>query len=86
MTLNQPFMMHHHTKVLSLTLAVASALAGVAKAGHEIVDEGKKQVVVEEPKRLSGAISAGYSSRYIFRGTNLMPSSNGMIYADAHVT
>jgi hypothetical protein len=79
-------MMHHHTKVLSLTLAVASALAGVAKAGHEIVDEGKKQVVVEEPKRLSGAISAGYSSRYIFRGTNLMPSSNGMIYADAHVT
>jgi hypothetical protein len=79
-------MMHQHTKVLSLTLAVASALAGVAKAGHEIVDEGKKQMIVEEPARLSGSISAGYSSRYIFRGTNLMPGSNGMIYADAHVS
>jgi len=40
---------------------------------------------MEEPKKVSGSISAGYSSRYIFRGTNLMPSSNGMIYADAHV-
>jgi hypothetical protein len=80
-------MMHHHTKVLSLTLAVASVLAGVAKAGHEIVDEGKKQVApLEEPARLSGSISAGYSSKYIFRGTNLTPSSDGIIYADAHVS
>jgi hypothetical protein len=86
-TLNQPFMMHHPTKVLSLTLAVASALAGVAKAGHEIVDDGKKQVMIEEPaKKISGSISAGYSSKYIFRGTNLTPSSDGIIFADVHVS
>lgn len=79
-------MMHHHTKVLSLTLAVASALAGVANAGHEIVDESKKQIIPEEPQRISGSISAGYSSKYIFRGTNLTPSSDGIIYADVHVS
>lgn len=72
-------------KALSLTLAVAAALTGVAQAGHEISAESKKQVPMEEPQKLSGSISAGYSSRYIFRGTNLMPSSNGLIYADAHV-
>jgi hypothetical protein len=74
-----------HTKSLSVALAVASALSSLAYAGHEISVESKKQVPMEEPKKLSGSISAGYSSRYIFRGTNLMPSSNGIIYADAHV-
>jgi hypothetical protein len=72
--------------MLSMTLAVASALAGVAKAGHEIVDTGKKEIVPVEPMRLSGSISAGYSSKYIFRGTNLTPSSDGIIYADVHVS
>lgn len=75
-----------HTKTLSLALAVAGALSSFSQAGHEIASSGKKeQVPVEQPKQISGSISAGYSSRYIFRGTNLMPSSNGMIYADAHV-
>src|SRR5689334_11906507 len=74
------------TKVFSLSLAVASALAGIAHAGHEIAESDKKQVQMEEPEKLHGSISAGYSSRYIFRGTNLMPSANGIIYADAHVS
>jgi hypothetical protein len=78
--------MHTHTKTLSLALAVAGALTSLSQAGHEIASSGKKeQVPLEQPKQISGSISAGYSSRYIFRGTNLMPSSNGMIYADAHV-
>ncbi len=76
----------NQTKVFSLALAVSCALTGVAQAGHEIVDSGKKQVIVEEPAALHGSVSAGYSSKYIFRGTNLMPSSDGMIYADAHVS
>jgi hypothetical protein len=74
------------TKVFSLSLAVASALVGMAHAGQEIAQSDKKQVTMEEPEKLRGSISAGYSSRYIFRGTNLMPSSNGMLYADAHVS
>ncbi len=79
--------MHQHTKVLSLTAAVATMLAGAAQAGHEIVDSGKKEVMIEEePQRLSGSVSAGYSSKYIFRGTNLTPSSDGIIYADVHVS
>src|SRR5688572_15426342 len=84
---NQKYLtMRTHTKTLSLSLAVASALATFAQAGHEISSQGKKdQIPMEQPKQLSGSISAGYSSRYIFRGTNLMPSSSGMIYADAHV-
>ena len=78
--------MRMHTKTLSLALAVAGALSSFSQAGHEIASSGKKeQIPLEQPKQLSGSISAGYSSRYIFRGTNLMPSSNGMIYADAHV-
>lgn len=78
--------MRTRTKSLSLVVAVAGALSGGVQAGHEIASSGKKeQIPVEEPKKVSGSISAGYSSRYIFRGTNLMPSSNGMIYADAHV-
>lgn len=84
---NQKYLtMPMHSKTLSLTLAVAGALSSLAQAGHEIATSGKKeQITIEEPKKISGSISAGYSSRYIFRGTNLMPSSNGMIYADAHV-
>lgn len=74
------------TKVFSLSLAVATALTSMAKAGQEIAQSDKKQVQMEEPEKLRGSISAGYSSRYIFRGTNLMPSSNGMIYTDAHVS
>ena len=78
--------MRTHTKKLSIALAVASALTSLAQAGHEIASQGKKeQIPMEQPKQVSGSISAGYSSRYIFRGTNLMPSSSGMIYADAHV-
>jgi hypothetical protein len=78
--------MRTHTKTLSLALAVTGAMANLSQAGHEIASSGKKeQIPMEEPKKLSGSISAGYSSRYIFRGTNLMPSSSGMIYADAHV-
>jgi hypothetical protein len=76
----------NQTKAFSLALAVSCALAGVAHAGHEIVDSGKKQVIIEEPAALHGSVSAGYSTKYIFRGTNLMPSSDGMIYADAHVS
>src|SRR5262245_37153930 len=78
--------MRTQIKTLSMALAVASALSAAAQAGHEIASSGKKeQVPMEQPKQISGSISAGYSSRYIFRGTNLMPSSSGMIYADAHV-
>jgi hypothetical protein len=78
--------MRTHTRTLSLALAVAGALTSLSQAGHEIASSGKKeQVPVEQPQKLSGSISVGYSSRYIFRGTNLMPSSDGMIFADAHV-
>ncbi len=73
-------------KLYSLALAVTAALTGAAQAGQEIAATDKKQIVEEEPKQLSGSVSASYSTRYIFRGTNLMPSADGMVSADVHVS
>jgi|GEM_PF-4551431 len=65
----------------------SSAYAGREVTGKEIATfDNKKQVApVEQPTVLTGSISTGYSSRYIFRGTNLMPSADGMISTDLHV-
>jgi hypothetical protein len=79
-------MIHKKTRVYSLALAVSAALAGSAHAGREIITTDKKVIApVEQPKVLTGSISAGWSSRYIFRGTNLMPSADGMVSTDLHV-
>lgn len=73
-------------KLPLLALALSSVLAGVANAGHEIVDHGKNQVPIEEPRQtFGGSVSAGYWSKYIFRGSNLTPSSDGIIWADAKI-
>ena len=74
------------TKVYSLGLAVAGVLAGSVYAGQQISSGDQKQVIVEPPQKLSGSISAGYNSRYIFRGTNLLPGSEGLLFAAAHVS
>lgn len=69
-----------------LCTAVATALlAGAAHAGHEIITNKETKQVIETPEVMTGSISAGYSTRYIFRGTNLMPSADGMVSADLHL-
>jgi hypothetical protein len=70
-----------HPKLPALALAVSSFLTGTVFAGHEITGESKQQII--EPTRpvLSGDVTAGYWSKYIFRGTNLTPDSDGLIWA-----
>ena len=79
-------MIQTHTKLSVLALAVSSVLAGVAHAGHEIVGESKNQVIEQSGPALSGTISAGYWSKYIFRGTNLTPDSDGLIWAQGYLS
>lgn len=78
-------MLKTKTPVYICAVAISAFLTGVAQAGREIIETGKKQVVIEEPEKMTGSISAGYNTRYIFRGTNLMPSADGMISTDLHV-
>ena len=79
-------MIYQKTRVYSLALAVSAALASSAHAGREIITTEKKVITpTEQPKVLTGSISAGWNSRYIFRGTNLMPSADGMVSTDIHV-
>ncbi|MEQ1860669.1 MAG: hypothetical protein ABMA13_12105 [Chthoniobacteraceae bacterium] len=79
-------MIQSKTTLHALALAVAAVCGSPLHAGHEITDNGKKQIIEEPEKQLSGSVSAGYSSKYIFRGTNLMPSADGMVHADMHVS
>lgn len=79
-------MTHTNTKLSALALAVSTVLAGVAHAGHEIVSESKNQVIQQTGPALSGSVSAGYWSKYVFRGTNLTPGSDGLIWAQAYLS
>ena len=68
-------------KLSALVLAASSILAGTGYAGHEIYSDSKQQII-EPPRRvLAGEVDAGYWSKYIFRGTNLTPDSDGLIWA-----
>jgi hypothetical protein len=74
------------SKLPLLALAVSGVLAGSAQAGHEITGQSKDYAPIEEPgKKFGGSVGAGYWSKYIFRGTNLTPSSDGLIWAEARV-
>ncbi len=69
-----------------LALAVSGVLAGSAYGGQEVADTGYKQPQIEAPApTFGGSVSAGYWSKYIFRGTNLTPGSDGLIWSEARV-
>jgi hypothetical protein len=70
-----------HFKLSALALAISSVLADTGYAGHEISSDSKKQIIEPTGPIVGGEVSAGYWSKYIFRGTNLTPDSDGLIWA-----
>jgi hypothetical protein len=68
-----------------LVLGPVLILGTQAIAGHEIEGASTESAVQTVPS-IRGAISAGYESKYIFRGTNLTPESDGLVWGEGSVS
>src|SRR5688500_17648666 len=67
------------------TICVLLLFSSNAWGGKEIAPGWKEIDAPPERTRHSVAASAGYNSEYIFRGTNLTPESDGLIWAEGSV-
>jgi hypothetical protein len=75
----------------SATVEIPSAQTSMPNFGEDLTMAGesksaKNVVEPEKPVFWTWYTDVGYESKYIFRGTNLMPGSDGAIFGDARVT
>ena len=73
-------------RLLFVLLLLIAALPGKAFAGHEIEGSFKGDGTHPSALPVRGETSAGFASKYVFRGTNLAPHSDGLIWGDGSVS
>jgi hypothetical protein len=67
-------------------LLLIAALPGKAFAGHEIEGSFKGDETHPSALPVRGETSAGFASKYVFRGTDLAPHSDGLIWGEGTIS
>lgn len=73
-------------RLFFVLLLLIAALPGKAFAGHEIEGSFKGDGTHPSALPVRGETSAGFASKYVFRGTNLAPHSDGVIWSEGTIS